>query len=58
MTIQLCIKYIAIKALWYSTGIYIQYFVISYKGKESEKTDTYVYVAESLCCTPEYNITL
>ena len=29
------------KDLLYSTGNYIQYFVITYKGKESEKIDMY-----------------
>ena len=39
------------KDLLHSTGNYIQYLVITYNGKESEK-------AESLCCTPETNMTL
>ena len=40
----------------YSTGNSTQYFVITYKGKESEKkTDIYVCITESLCCTPETN---
>ena len=30
---------------------YKNYFVITYKGKESEKKDKYVYKTESLCCT-------
>ena len=30
---------------------YIQYLVITYKEKESEKI--YVYKTESLCCIPE-----
>ena len=44
----LYIKYINNKALLYSTGNYIEYFVIIYKGKESEKenTHTYTYVSE------------
>ena len=33
----LYIKYITNKDLLYSTGSYTQYFVITYKGKESEK---------------------
>ena len=37
MCILLCIKEITDKVLLYSTGNYTQYFVISYKGKESEK---------------------
>ena len=32
-----------------STGKYIQYLVITYNGKESEKE--FMYVTESLCCT-------
>ena len=52
------------KDLMYTTGNYIQKFVITYKGKESEKniyeymythTHTYVYVTESLY-TPEITI--
>ena len=39
------------KALLNSTGNSIQYFVITYKGKESEKT--YICVSEWLCCTLE-----
>ena len=35
------------------TGNYIQYLVITYNGKESEKN-----VSESLCCIPETNTTL
>ena len=35
----------------YNTENYIQYLVITYKGKESEKE--YIYKTESLCCTPE-----
>ena len=33
----LYIKQITNKDLWFSTGNYTQYFVISHKGKESEK---------------------
>ena len=40
-----------------SLGNYTQYFVITYKGKESEK-NIYVYIAESLCSTLETNTTL
>ena len=42
---------------------YTQYFIITHKGKESEK-NIYIYihvhvvVVESLCCIPETNITL
>ena len=50
------------KVLLYSTGNYIQYLVINYNGKESEKeyTHTYIYayITESLCCTPKTNTTL
>ena len=51
----------------YSTGIYTQYFVITYKRKESEYTHTHkdthahthVYInTESLCYTLENNTTL
>ena len=42
------------KDLSYSTGNNTQYFVITYKGKESEKE----YITKSLCCTPETNMTL
>ena len=45
------------KDLLYSTGNYTQYYVIIYKGKESEKeyiyTHIYICITESLCCTPE-----
>ena len=56
----LYIKQINNKGLLYSTGNSIQYSVITYMGKESEKEWTYVYVniTESLCCTPETNTTL
>ena len=37
----------------YNTGNYIQYLVITYNGKESEKEYIYVY-----SCTPETNTTL
>ena len=39
----------------YSTGNYIQYFVIIYIGKGSEKEyiDIYRYIYESLCYIPE-----
>ena len=36
-------------------GNYTQYFVVTYKGKESEKKDIYACITESLCCTPETN---
>ena len=45
------------KNLLYTTGNYIQYVVITYNGKESEKVQIsvciYTYKTESLCCTPE-----
>ena len=39
----LYIKQINNKVLLYSTGNYIQYLVITYNGKESEKEYRYVY---------------
>ena len=47
--IPLYIKYISNKDLLYSTGSYIQYLIITFNGKESEKK----YITESLCCTAE-----
>ena len=44
----LYIKQTSQKYLLYSTGNYIQYFVISYKGKESEREQIYVCITESL----------
>ena len=41
------------KVLLYSTGYYIQYYLITYNGKESGKG--YICISESLCCTPETN---
>ena len=41
------------KFLLNSTGDYIQYYIITYMGKESEK-DRYMYVCN---CTPETNTT-
>ena len=35
----------------YSTENYIQYLVITYNGKKSEKK--YVYTTESVCCMPK-----
>ena len=56
------------KDLLNNTGNYIQYLIITYNGKEWERiyilTHTYTYICiyvgitESLCCTPETNITL
>ena len=44
--------------LLYSTENYTQYFVITYKGKESEKEYIYVCITESLCYTCETKTTL
>ena len=54
----LYVEWINNKVLLYSTGIYIQYPVINYNGKEYEKECEYAYIIESLCCTPETNTTL
>ena len=40
-------KKITNKDLLYSTGNYTQYFVITYKGKESEKE--YIYISLNYC---------
>ena len=55
---RLYIKYINSKVLLCITGNYTQYFVITYKGKESEKEEKYVCITESLLCTPAINATL
>ena len=52
--IQATIYKIDNKHLLYSTGNYIQCFVINHNGKGYEQE--YVYISESLCCTPEINI--
>ena len=41
-------------------GNCIQYLIINYNGKESEKEHLYTYIGitEALCCTPETNTTL
>ena len=44
------------KFLLYSTGNCTQYFVKTYKGKESEKEE--LWITDSLCCTPETNTAL
>ena len=48
--------------LLYSPGNYTGYFVITYKGRESEeehiRTHVYTGVAQSLSCTPETNMIL
>ena len=38
------------KVLLYSTENYIQYLVITYNGKKSEKN---ICITESVCCTPK-----
>ena len=58
----LYIKYITNKDLLYTEN-YTQYFVITYKGKELEKSEKeyiyiYTYIQESLYCTPETNVIL
>ena len=62
MYILLYLKWITNKDLLYSTGNYTPYFVLTYKGKESEYiciyTHTHICITESLCCTPEINTTL
>ena len=45
------------KVLLYSTGNYIQFLVITYNGKESEKVYIYIHIY-TFCCTPETNTTL
>ena len=40
------------KDLLYSTENYIQFLVIAYNGKESEK-GIYIYITESFFCTSE-----
>ena len=52
----LYIEWINNKVLLYSTGNCSQYPVINHNGKEYEKE--YIYITESLCCTPEINTTL
>ena len=36
----------------------IKYFVIIYNEKESKKEYLFIYISESLCCTPETNTIL
>ena len=53
------IKYINNEDQLHSTGNHIQYFVIIYNGKESEKEYIYIYIqiyiciTQSLCYIPE-----
>ena len=56
--ILLYIKWINNKALLYSTGNYIQYPIIIYNGKESEKVCIYICIAESLYYISEINMIL
>ena len=42
----------------YSTGNYTQYFVITYKGKESEKIDIYVCILYIYICIPKCKSTI
>ena len=51
----LLIRLIANKDLLYSTGNSIQYSLITYMRKE---LNICICITESLCCTPEINITL
>ena len=51
----LYIKYITNKDL-YSTGNSTEYSVMAYMGKESKRVD--ICITDSLCCTPETDITL
>ena len=51
--ILLYLKEINKKDLLDSTENYIQYFVITYNGKEFMYIYTCVCITESLCCTPE-----
>ena len=57
---QMTIKNMSPRDLLYSTGSSTQYFVITYKGKASEKEHIYIYICiiESLCYTPEINTIL
>ena len=52
----LYMKQITNKDLLYSTGNYSQHPVKNHNGKEYKKE--YIYITESLCCTPETNTTL
>ena len=56
----LYIKRMGKQDLLYNTRNYIQYLVITYNGKESEKEKIYIhiYIEQSLWCTPETNTTL
>ena len=47
------------KDLLHSTGNYTEYHIITYNVRESIKEYiyiySYIYISESLCCTPETN---
>ena len=61
MNTLLYIKQITNKDLLYSTGNSTQYSVMTYMGTESKKKEwiyVYIYITDSLCCTPETNTTL
>ena len=53
--ILLHIKYKNKDILYYSKGNSTQCLVITYNGKNLEEN---IYIAKSLCCTPETNTTL
>ena len=52
-----CIQNRSATGTYCITQNYIQYLVITYKGKQS-KTNIYIYIIKSLCCTPETNTKL
>jgi len=55
----LYLKWIINKDLLYSTGNSAQYYVAAWMGGEfGGKMDTYIRMAESLCCPPESVTTL
>ena len=45
----LCIKWINSKDLLRSTGNYIQYLLLTYTGKDSEKEYIYIYIYIYIC---------
>lgn len=58
--VQITIYKLNNKVLLYNTGNYIQYFVITHNGKESEKEYILyiIYIHKSFRCTPETNTIL
>ena len=54
----LCIEWINIQVLLYSTGNYIQYPMVYRNGEEYDRQCVCVYKTESFCCTAEINTTL